>query len=746
MKRRQKKENEGEQDKVVEEEFSQVPHERNSMNEKDLVFHSDIMKQVMRVLLIALAFATRMKYLDVPKHVVFDEVHFGRFTTYFLNRTFFFDVNPPFPKLVFAYAGFLTGLNSSFMFSGIGQDLGEIIFHVWCLRLIPATFSTLVIPCIYEILLELGCSVWLASLGSVLAIFDNMLVIQGRFILLDSFLHFFTLFAIMAYLKFRKKRSRPFSLLWWFWLVCIGLGLAGAVSTRYSGIFVVALVGLMMGYEMWNMIEDLNISPSFWTIHFLCRGFGVFLLPLLLYFVQFYVLLSLLTNSGPQDDMMSSAFQASLKGGLSTITKGQAPVVAYGSQITLRHTHGKQCWLHSHAHVYPVKYEDNRGSSAQQQVTCYPFKDINNWWIVKDPKVDKLTTDYPPVPVKNGDVIQLVHGTTGRALNSHDVASPLTPQHQEVSCYIDYNISMAAQNLWRLEIVNGYEKSEWQTLQSQVRLVHVNTSQAVKISGKQLPDWGFHQFEVCTDRIIQSDETVWNVEEHQQNITYPEGVKPEETTSNEDVVVEMPFYEKFKELQFKMMTATKELQQDHLFSSRPEHWPLMKRGVAYWLDNDSNKQIFCIGNPMVWWPAFLTIHFYFALLGLYLLRRQRAFYDIDEECWQKFVFCGCLLLGGYFLHYLPFFPAEQTLFIHQYLPALLFNILLLPSLAQHVLDNLSFIPYLRTASYVIITIYGFLVLSAFHYFSPFTYGDTHLTGDEILQRKWLDSWDFLIHR
>lgn len=60
-------------------------------------------------------------------------------------------------------------------------------------------------------------------------------------------------------------------------------------------------------------------------------------------------------------------------------------VVAYGSQVTLRHTHGKQCWLHSHAHVYPVKYPDNRGSSAQQQVTCYPFKDVNNWWIIKDP-------------------------------------------------------------------------------------------------------------------------------------------------------------------------------------------------------------------------------------------------------------------------------------------------------------------------------------------------------------------------
>lgn len=36
------------------------------------------------------------------------------------------------------------------------------------------------------------------------------------------------------------------------------------------------------------------------------------------------------------------------------------------------------------------------------------------------------------------------------SFSSHDVAAPLNPANQEVSCYIDYNISMAAQNLWKV--------------------------------------------------------------------------------------------------------------------------------------------------------------------------------------------------------------------------------------------------------------------------------------------------------
>lgn len=40
---------------------------------------------------------------------------------------------------------------------------------------------------------------------------------------------------------------------------------------------------------------------------------------------------------------------------------------------------------------------------------------------------------------------------------------------QEVSCYIDYNVSMPAQNLWRIDIINRDQVGDiWHTIESLV--------------------------------------------------------------------------------------------------------------------------------------------------------------------------------------------------------------------------------------------------------------------------------------
>ncbi|KAK3753815.1 hypothetical protein QZH41_018466 [Actinostola sp. cb2023] len=657
---------------------------------------------------------------------------------------------------------YVSGYDGNFSFDEIGQELGEYESFIWLLRFVPAFLGSLIAPCIYEIILEFGCTHWSAALGAFLVIFENMLIVQTRFMFIDGHLLFFTVASILCYLKFKKQSDSAFGLSWWTWLMLLGVSLVGACSTKYCGFMTLLVLGVVMGIDYWRMIGDSTTSAKDLFQHLSARAFCLGVVPLCLYLLQFYILFTLLYKTGPHDDMMSSAFQASLetlhylvkkyfyaKGGLAKITHGQAQEVAYGSQITLRHTFGRQCWLHSHAHNYPIKYPDGRGSSHQQQVTCYSFKDVNNWWIVKDPKHDSLNVDFPPRPVHHGDIIQLVHGVSGRALNSHDVAAPLSPTNQEVSCYIDYNISMSAQNLWKVEVVNPDSSNKWRTIQSQIRFVHVNSTQAIKVTGLQLPEWGFQQFEVATDRVLNQQDTTWNVEEHQQNISYPEGHVPEEqnvaTQNANHAPIPMPFLYKFLEIQFKMIRSNKELSGEHTFSSSPSHWPIMKRGVAYWIHKNKNVQIYCIGNPIVWWVSSLAVFAYGGILVLYLLRRRRAVYDIDQESWTNFCRVGHVSVIGYVLHFLPYFAMERTLFIHHYLPALLFKIVLLSVLVEHVHQRISKYRFLRYTLLAGCVLLCLAVVFTYHIFSPFTYGHIELSPEEINRRKWLPLWDMLSH-
>jgi dolichyl-phosphate-mannose-protein mannosyltransferase len=74
---------------------------------------------------------------------------------------------------------------------------------------------------------------------------------------------------------------------------------------------------------------------------------------------------------------------------------------------------------------------------------------------------------------------------------------------------------MPAQILWKVDIINRDQAGDiWHAITSQIRLVHISTGQALKFSGRQLPDWGFNQHEVVADRVLVQQDTVWNVEEH----------------------------------------------------------------------------------------------------------------------------------------------------------------------------------------------------------------------------------------
>ncbi|KAM8934830.1 protein O-mannosyl-transferase 1 [Pelodytes ibericus] len=705
------------------------------------------------VTLTILGLLSRLWHLSHPPAVVFDEVYYGQFISLYMKRVFFLDDSgPPLGHMLLALGGYFAGFDGNFMWNRIGAEYSSNV-PVWSLRLLPAVSGALCVPLAYQIVVELGFSVRAGLVASILLLFENALITQSRLILLESVLIFFILLAILSYLKFNScQQNRPFSVCWWFWLLLTGISCSLAVGVKYMGLFTYLLILVIAAVQGWKLIGDHSLSNVSVLYHFLARGSALILLPAALYLGIFYIHLSVLIRSGPHDHIMSSAFQASLEGGLSQITQGQPLEVAYGSQITLRNTLGKPvpCWLHSHKNTYPVRYEGGRGSSHQQQVTCYPYKDVNNWWIIKDPARQEMVVRSPPRAIRHGDTVQLVHGMTARFLNTHDVAAPFSPYSQEISCYIDYNVSMPAQTLWKVEIVNRESDTDtWKTIVSEVKLVHVNTSAALKLSGAALPDWGYRQLEVVGDKVSKSyhQSLLWNVEEHRYGRSHEQSDREQElnSPSQMDVARNLSFMARFWELQYKMLTMRSE-STEHKYSSSPVDWITLDTSIAYWLHTKNTAQIQLLGNPVIWYSANAGALLYTLLLLYYLLRQRRAIYDIPSGSWQALQLTGAVCLGGWAVNYLPFFSMEKTLFLYHYLPALTCEILLLPPLLEHTHQHLLRSEALRNTFSALLAVWMSSIFLTYRRLSPLTYGEPALPPAELRGLRWKDNWDILIRK
>ncbi len=190
---------------------------------------------------------------------------------------------------------------------------------------------------------------------------DTAILAQSRFVLLESMMIFFALMAVLSALKMRRYQDRPFSFGWWFWLITASMNMGLAFTVKYLAFYSCSLCVAILLHDFWvRRLGDKKSSNLKVFSEFCVEAAVLAFVPFVIYVSIFYVHLSILTKAGNHDSLMTSAFQASLEGGLSSIIRGQPVAVAHGSQITLRHTHGRTCWLHSHEAVYPIRKSTNK--------------------------------------------------------------------------------------------------------------------------------------------------------------------------------------------------------------------------------------------------------------------------------------------------------------------------------------------------------------------------------------------------
>ncbi|RMZ33070.1 hypothetical protein D0859_02794 [Hortaea werneckii] len=737
----------------------------------------------------ALAFLTRFWGITHPDQVVFDEVHFGKFASYYLQRTYFFDVHPPFGKLLFAFAGWLVGYDGSFLFENIGDSYISNKVPYVAYRSMPALMGSLTVSTTFWIMWESGYSLPACIVSAALVLFDNAHVGQTRLILLDATLVLFMALSVLSYIRFYKLRHDPFSRKWWKWLLITGISMSCVISTKYVGAFTFFSIGVPVVIDLWDLLDIKRKQPLSmpdFGMHLGARMIGFIVVPFLMYLFWFQVHFAILSRSGPGDDFMTPEFQETLSDNLMT---QQAVNIDYFDSLSMRHKETK-VFLHSHVDRYPLRYDDGRISSQGQQVTGYPHNDTNNIWQI----VPSKPIEGRGHRVKNGDVVRFRHLVTDSWLLTHDVASPSMPTNQEFTTVPgdDANGLRYNETLFEIRIENGKAGQDFKTKASHFKLVHFPTKVALWTHPTipPLPDWGYKQAEINGNKNIMQSSNLWYVEDIPDlPADSPRMVKEERKVKS------MPFLKKYLELQRAMFFHNNALTSSHPYASFPIQWPFLLRGVSFWTENDTRQQIYFLGNPVGWWFASAILAVFAGILLADQVSVRRGVDALDGRklpcsgsniCFvaiasptDTFLFPGTRSrlynsTGFFFLiwaaHYFPFFIMGRQLFLHHYLPAHLASALVAGAIVEFIFNieptevvdfteeqiqegrkgNLKpqqqrrrpireriggqSLLYTWAASGVILAVlvWGFL------FFAPLTYGTPGLDVAQVVARKWLN--------
>ncbi|CCE65400.1 hypothetical protein TPHA_0L00440 [Tetrapisispora phaffii CBS 4417] len=664
---------------------------------------------VMPLLFTAMSFFVRMYKIGAANRVMWDEAHFGKFGSYYLRHEFYHDVHPPLGKMLVGLSGYIAGYNGSWDFPS-GQEYPDYVDYVK-MRMFNATFSALCVPVAYFTAKAIGFSLHNVWLFTIMVLFENSYATLGRFILLDSMLLFFTVASFGAFVMFYNQRNNPFGRKWWKWMLITGLNLGCVISVKMVGLFMISVVGIYTVAELWNFLADKKMSWKTYLGHWLARILCLIIVPLAVFMFCFKIHFDLLTNSGSADAMMPSLFQAGLNG--SKISVGPRDVAIGSSIVTLKAQTLGGAILHSHQNLYP-------SGSGQQQVTGYGYGDENNDWIFQkareeQPWLDGQDTEF----VKDGQTVRLVHKLTGRNLHSHAIPAPVTNIYKEVACYGTLEQGDVFDD-WIVEIVSqmgSEDKTLLHPLTSTFRLKHAQLGCYLGQTGQFLPEWGFKQIEIaCMSNVKLSDKRIiWNIESH-----INEGLPP---VSEDFKYPQDSFLRNFIYLNLAMMSTNNALVPDSekldRISSSWWEWPILYRGLRLGGWADDNVKYYLLATPLTTWLSTAAVLIFMALVIVLAIKWQRQLDNFqDNASVSLFTIAGIYPMLGWGLHYTPFIIMGRVTYLHHYLPALYFALIVLTYFVETITSKCKNSLLRYSISYGL----SIATIACFAYFSPVSFG------------------------
>lgn len=678
------------------EEIDEIILKTNSLKIKEISssirYQELFIKYFNPIVLTILSAYVRLYDLHKQNRVVWDEAHFGKFGSYYIKNEFYFDVHPPLGKLLVGLSGYLANYDGSFSFDS-GLEYPETCNFI-LMRCFNCVFGILCTPLAYKTCVELGFSQLTTWFVTLLVIFEMISLTLSKFILLDSMLLFFTVLSYYCLIKLHNLRLKN-ALLTFKGTTCLimtGVSIGCVCSVKWVGLFVTALVGFYVIYDLliktYQLTSTKTLSFKAYSLHWISRILTLIVIPFFIYAACFKVHFTFLSRSGTGDGSISTLLQATLVD--NTLTNGPRSI-AFGSLVTLRSQGLSPNLLHSHGHLYPE-------GSMQQQVTTYGFKDLNNDFVVEfdldhasrgmfaSEEVEENSTAieslYTTI-VKHGDTIRLMHKDTGCFLHSHSIQAPVLKGNQEISCYGSME-SSDSKDEWVIEIQTqdvspshdfaNENADEVHPVSTNFRLRHKVLGCYLSTTGYALPSWGFQQGEVsCKNSVLSSDKgTWWNIEDHKND-------KLEQPTI-QYVAPKPKFWKEFILLNYGMMASNNALIPDpnkyDKLSSEWWEWPILNSGLRMCSWSSTDVKYFLMGHPFITWFSTATagVFVLYCVAVLFQWQRQIVKYGIFEPNWNTFLAQGILPFLGWILHYLPFIVMGRVTYLHHYVPALYFAI------------------------------------------------------------------------
>lgn len=674
--------------------------------------------------LFSAAILVRLYKLPSPSAVVFDEVHSGDFVNEYYHQRFFLDVHPPLAKLMYYALAVLFGYDGTFDFDAIGDHYTATVPFV-AMRLMSGIMGVLTVPLTYLVLRNTYCGSVAAGFGAVLVMLENSLITQSRFMFLDSPLMFFMVLSMYFYSVFCNTRA--FSGGWYASLAMTGVALGCVCSVKLSGLFTYVWFGILTVMQLWTLLGDQKVSDLVWIKHLVVRAVCLVVVPVTVYLSVFAVHFNIVKFEGQGAGPMTPRFKSTLQG-FDKITNQPVEVV-YGSTITLKHKE-MGGYLHSHKFNY-------KGGSKEQQVTLYSFHtDYNNQWEIH-PKNKRTESQLKEQikPIKNGDIVRLFHKSTGKYLHVTDNRPPLTEKDyaNEVSCDGDKDLLGDINYEFKVKILDKAEHSQTdlpliklRATESVFQLFHQGTRCSLVSHLGKLPKWAFGQNEVLCINEPTIPNTLWYIETNSHPML-----------NNDDSHARVDyghylFLQKFIEYHQVVFRYNSQMTDAHDYSSRPETWPFLLRGVNYY--SAAGQHIYFLGNMAIYYFGIAAVVF----IGLKQVGNVVTYlnpFSVPNETQNVKAFysntMACLM--GFFVHYYPYFLFDRQLFLHHYLPALYMLIMMVVYFVEYQLSK-------RKLGYVVMVMILGAAAMCWYTMVPITYG-IGWSRLECVGARWYSSWD-----